>query len=86
MLKGKPVLRPAKGWDVGPELEGRKELSLEQLAKQLQHLGELTLNPYLLRFQVDGYIITAFKDGRAIIGGTDDIATAKKLYAQYLGA
>ena len=64
----------------------RKELSLEQLAKQLQHLGELTLNPYLLRFQVDGYIITAFKDGRAIIGGTDDIATAKKLYAQYLGA
>ena len=64
----------------------RQELSLEQLAVQLQHLGDLTLNPYLLRFKIDEYVITAFKDGRAIIGGTDDIATAKKLYAQYLGA
>ena len=64
----------------------RSEIVLEQLAARLQHLGEITINPYLLRFKVDDYVITAFKDGRAIIGGTDDIATAKKLYTQYLGA
>ena len=64
----------------------RQEVSLEQLARRLEHLGEITINPYLLRFQVDNYVITAFKDGRAIIGGTDDISMAKKLYVQYLGA
>ena len=42
-------------------------------------------NPFLLRLAVDDYLLTLFPDGRAIIGGTDDIATARTLYAKYIG-
>ena len=43
-------------------------------------------NKYLLRLAVDDYQLTVFPDGRAIIGGTDDIATARSLYARYIGS
>jgi hypothetical protein len=43
-------------------------------------------NAYLLRVAIDDYLLTIFPDGRAIIGGTDDIATARTLYAKYVGA
>ena len=38
-----------------------------------------------LRLALDDYLLTIFPDGRAIIGGTDDIATARTLYAKYIG-
>jgi len=43
-------------------------------------------NRFLLRFFVDEFTVTVFPDGRAIIAGTDDLATAKKIYTQYIGA
>ena len=30
-------------------------------------------------------MLTIFPDGRAIIGGTDDIAEARTVYARYVG-
>ncbi|MHB8972392.1 MAG: ThiF family adenylyltransferase [Pirellulaceae bacterium] len=60
-------------------------LSLEALAVRLQGLGQITLNPYLLRLNVDPYQLTVFPDGRAIIHGTEEIAEAKTLYARYIG-
>jgi SecD/SecF fusion protein len=36
--------------------------------------------------QVDSFKITLFPDSRAIINGTEDVALAKRLYAQYIGA
>lgn len=63
----------------------RNELPLEQLAQRLGSVGTVELNRYLVRLRVNGYVITAFRDGRAIINGTDDIAIARKLYAQYIG-
>jgi len=38
-----------------------------------------------LRLNVDAYELTIFPDGRAIIGGTADVATARTLYAKYVG-
>jgi len=38
-----------------------------------------------LRLEVDAYELTIFPDGRAIIGGTDDVATAKTVYARFVG-
>jgi len=64
----------------------RSALDLEQLEQQLVSLGTVRRNPFLLRFQVDGYTFTIFPDGRAIIAGTEDVAVAKTLYARYLGA
>jgi adenylyltransferase/sulfurtransferase len=46
----------------------------------------VTHNQFLLRLEVDQYLITVFPDGRAIIGGTDDIAEARTIHAKYIGA
>jgi adenylyltransferase/sulfurtransferase len=35
---------------------------------------------------VDDYVLTVFADGRTIVGGTNDIATARTLHARYIGA
>lgn len=64
---------------------GGSPLSLEALAEKLAAVGRVTRNPFLLRLAVDDYLLTVFPDGRAIIGGTDDIATARTLYARYIG-
>ncbi len=59
--------------------------SLEQLARQLEGLGQLTRNPFLLRLKVESYELTVFPDGRAIVAGTSDVATARTVYAKYIG-
>ena len=41
--------------------------------------------PFLLRLKVDAYELTVFPDGRAIIGGTSDVALARTVYAKYVG-
>ena len=61
-------------------------LSLDALAGRLNGVGEIQRNPFLLRLSVDGYVLTVFPDGRTIIGGTADIATARTLHARYIGA
>ena len=61
------------------------QLSLDSLAKRLAAVGEVSHNPYLLRFQVNGYQMTVFPDGRAIVKGTTDSAEARTLYARYVG-
>jgi molybdopterin-synthase adenylyltransferase len=65
---------------------GRGEISLEALALKLSGVGRVTRNPFLLRLEVGNYTLTIFADGRAIISGTDDIATARTVYAKYIGA
>ncbi len=60
-------------------------VSLDALAAKLADVGRVTRNKYLLRLAVDDYLLTLFPDGRAIIGGTDDIATARTVYAKYVG-
>ena len=60
-------------------------ISLPSLAKRLQSIGEVTFNEFLLRFQVNDYLITVFPDARAIIRGTSDETVARSLYAKYIG-
>jgi len=61
------------------------EIDLEQLAGKLTSMAELKQNEYLVRFTSDGNEMTVFRDGRAIIKGTDDIAAARSLYARFIG-
>ncbi|MCB1023719.1 MAG: ThiF family adenylyltransferase [Acidobacteria bacterium] len=61
-------------------------IDLARLAALLEHLDEVKLNEYLLRFRVDGFEITVFQDARAIIRGTDDPMTARSVYAKYIGS
>jgi len=60
-------------------------ISLDEMARALESLGQVTRNPFLLRATVGDYRLTIFPDGRAIIGGTDDVAEAKSVYSRYVG-
>jgi len=54
-------------------------------------VADVRHNEFLLRFRVpatgkvNGYEMTVFADGRAIIKGTRDPAVARSLYARYIG-
>lgn len=71
---------------VSPSTKTR--LSFEDLATRLAGIGDVNYNNYLFRLTIDegGYELTAFQDGRVIVKGTEDIPTAKTLYAKYIGA
>jgi adenylyltransferase/sulfurtransferase len=62
------------------------DVSFDELAARLDGIGHVERNPYLLRFIVDDYVLTVFADGRTIVGGTNDVATARTLHARYIGA
>ncbi len=64
----------------------REAISLEALAQRLEGIGQISRNRYLLRLSVDDYQLTVFPDGRAIVGGTEDISEARTVYARYIGA
>ncbi len=64
---------------------GAVQLNLEELAGRLGKLGEVKQNEYLVRFTTGAYELTVFRDGRAIIRGTDDPAAARSIYARYVG-
>jgi len=59
---------------------------LSVFGAKLTSLSDVKQNDYLVRFRIDGNEITVFRDGRAIIKGTDDISAARSLYARYVGA
>lgn len=61
-------------------------LDLPALAHRLAGAGEVINNPFLVRFAVDAYEITLFADGRAIVGGCDDLAEARSVLARYVGS
>jgi adenylyltransferase/sulfurtransferase len=61
------------------------QIDLAALAERLRASGEVSLNPYLLRFRAGDYELTIFKDARSIIRGTDDAHVARTLYARYVG-
>lgn len=61
------------------------DLDLQTLAEKLKKLGLVKQNEYLLRLTVGEYELTVFRDARAIIRGTDDISTARSIYARFVG-
>jgi molybdopterin/thiamine biosynthesis adenylyltransferase len=60
-------------------------LVFEDLSKNLETLGEVSYNRFLLKFVAEGFEFTLFPDGRAIIKGTSDVDKARTLYAKYIG-
>jgi adenylyltransferase/sulfurtransferase len=60
-------------------------INLIALSKRLAATGEVKVNDYLLRFHTGEFEMTIFQDARSIIRGTDDIATARSLYAKFVG-
>ena len=66
-----------------PSQPARIDLSV--LSEKLAAAGDVKLNDYLLRFRTGEFEMTIFQDARSIIRGTDDVATARSLYAKFVG-
>ena len=64
----------------------KTSLDFAALADKLRPLGQVAFNDFLLRFKVEEYDITVFRDARSIIRGTADPAVARGIYARYIGA
>jgi molybdopterin-synthase adenylyltransferase len=64
---------------------GSSKLDFKALAARLKPLGDVAFNDFLLRFRVEDYDITVFRDARSIIKGTNDINVARGIYARYIG-
>lgn len=60
-------------------------IDLRSLAERINNVTDVKQNEYLLRFTSDKKEVTVFRDGRAIVKGTDDISVARSLYAKYIG-
>ena len=60
-------------------------VDLVKLAAQLAPVATVEKNRFLIKVALEGYSLTVFEDGRAIIGGTHDAGVAKSLYARYVG-
>jgi molybdopterin/thiamine biosynthesis adenylyltransferase len=60
-------------------------LNFKELAERLRVTGDVKFNDYLLRFRTGEFELTVFQDARSIIRGTDEIKTARSLYAKYIG-
>lgn len=58
------------------------------ITEKLQPVGKVSSNAFLLKCELQDsdqdYEITLFKDGRAIIKGTNDISRAKTIYSKYI--
>jgi adenylyltransferase/sulfurtransferase len=61
------------------------KIDFDDLAARLAPLGAVERNRFLLRADIDGYQLTVFSDGRAIVQGTYDMSIAKSMYARYIG-
>lgn len=69
-------IRPADG----------EQVPLKQLADQWRAAGfEVGGNPFLVSVYKEGKRAVFFKDGRALIHGTSDPATARKIYTSLVG-
>jgi adenylyltransferase/sulfurtransferase len=60
-------------------------INFQSLAERLRPAGDVKFNEYLLRFKTGPFELTVFQDARSIVRGTDQIATARSLYAKYIG-
>ena len=60
-------------------------IPLEELEARLSRLGEVRSTPSMLTFRSGAEEFSLFRDGRAIIKGTRDEATARSIYARYIG-
>ncbi len=64
------------------------QLDLEALAQRIAPIAKAapTVNRYLLRFAVDAFGVTVFRDGRAIIKGATTPEEGRTIYAKYIGS
>ncbi len=62
-----------------------RPVDLEPIARRLSELGSVTRNEFLLKAQIGEFELALFRDGRAIVKGTQDIGEARRVYSKFVG-
>jgi adenylyltransferase/sulfurtransferase len=65
--------------------ENKMQTPFNELADRLKKVGKVDIHQMLIRLKIEDFEINIFKDGRAIIMGTNDKKIAKSLYTKYIG-
>lgn len=63
-----------------------ESLDFSKLAERVRAIAEVRYNDHILNIRTSPYEITVFKNGRAIIKGTEDRGQARSLYSRYVGS
>ena len=63
----------------------RSELDLDAMSRMLEVFGPVESNDFLLRCANPPYELTLFRDGRAIVKGTEEPSVAKSVYSKMVG-
>lgn len=66
--------------------ECERPVDFPEMSSRLSAHGQVRYNDLVLKFWLDAYEMTLFRDGRAIIKGTSDPAVARSLYARFVGS
>jgi molybdopterin/thiamine biosynthesis adenylyltransferase len=61
------------------------DINFEQLSKSIAVFGSVQFNDFLLKCSSPPYELTLFKDGRAIVKGTEEAGTARSVYSKMVG-
>ena len=64
---------------------GNAELDLEAVGKRLELYGPVLSNDFLLKCATPPYELTVFRDGRAIVKGTEEPSVARSIYSKMIG-
>ena len=63
----------------------RGDINFEELSKSIAAFGSVQFNDFLLKCFAPPYELTLFRDGRAIVKGTDEAGTARSIYSKMVG-
>lgn len=66
-----------------PAVKG--DLDFAVLSKSIAPSGAIQFNEFLLKCSIPPYELTIFKDGRAIVKGTEEPSTARSVYSKIVG-
>ncbi|HLH31969.1 MAG TPA: ThiF family adenylyltransferase [Terriglobia bacterium] len=61
------------------------DIDFEELSKSIAAFGSVQFNEFLLKCSAPPYELTLFKDGRAIVKGTEEAGTARSVYSKMVG-
>ncbi|QDS92925.1 Molybdopterin-synthase adenylyltransferase [Roseimaritima multifibrata] len=61
-------------------------IDFDRMQKAWLNIGSLDRNAFFIRLHLpQDQSLTLFRDGRAVVGGTEDLAIARSIYAKYVG-
>jgi adenylyltransferase/sulfurtransferase len=66
--------------------EVKADIDFNQLSKSIAAFGQVQFNDFLLKCAAPPYELTLFKDGRAIVKGTEEAGTARSVYSKMVGS